>query len=731
VLLRAAACLLAAAATTLGTVALPGADGTARAAAAAPVRTPLQVSLDSLAPAAIPRAGRVTLTGQVTNRSRDTWTDLRAYLFTSASPMTTEGEVDDALDTEEDADVGNRLAREGQYDVLGDLAPGETRSYRVSVPRDELEVVGSPGVYWIGVHVLGAPDGEGRDNVADGRVRTFIPLVPRATPSTRLSLVVPVKAEVRRGTAGRLLGLRAWQRSLSSDGRLGRLLDLSGRAVQPVTWVLDPAVLDAARSVAADNPTLGTGPGSEASPSGSPSSTPSAGEEPDSDPADEEPSPEAAAARAWLDELRRQAPSHTVLTVPYGDLDVAATLRTARTRSLYRLGAALSAETVTGHGLENVSPVVDPVSGRLPGAALRRIDPATPVLLAGAALPDADTPVVTRSGRAPVVLVDASAGSGGPAPGAPYAALAVRQRLLAAVALHAMSDAAGQPLVVSTPAYWNPGPSWTLSDFFAGLEQPWLRMVDLPTVVAAGGPSASGAADQAPRRPAYRRSDRRAELPVANLLGTQRLIRAGRTFGELLSANDTVEGVLSRTGMLASSQAVRDETDAALDRVDDTTAYVQSQMQQVRVEGPEFVMMSGEGPVQVTLVNGLDEPVRVGIEARTRSGGLEIDRVEPVTLGPGQRTAIRLRVRSSDIGVHAVTLVPTDTEGNPLGSLTQFSVRTSRVSTVIWVIMAAGGTLLFVAIGVRLVRRVRRRKATHGPRLPRDSSGLPGQELNA
>jgi hypothetical protein len=62
------------------------------------------------------------------------------------------------------------------------------------------------------------------------------------------------------------------------------------------------------------------------------------------------------------------------------------------------------------------------------------------------------------------------------------------------------------------------------------------------------------------------------------------------------------------------------------------------------------------------------------------------------------------------------------------------------VSTVIWVIMAAGGVLLFVAIVVRLYRRIRRRKATHGPRLPRDpdanhtqepgdATPRPGQEL--
>ena len=47
-----------------------------------------------------------------------------------------------------------------------------------------------------------------------------------------------------------------------------------------------------------------------------------------------EPSPEAVSARAWLDEVRRQAPTHTVAAVPYGDLDVAAALGT-RLRGLY------------------------------------------------------------------------------------------------------------------------------------------------------------------------------------------------------------------------------------------------------------------------------------------------------------------------------------------------------------------------------------------------------------
>ena len=65
--------------------------------------------------------------------------------------------------------------------------------------------------------------------------------------------------------------------------------------------------------------------------------------------------------------------------------------------------------------------------------------------------------------------------------------------------------------------------------------------------------------------------------------------------------------------------------------------------------------------------------MRVGIAAQTRSSGLKIAARRPVTLGPGRRTAIRLEATSHDIGVHAVTLVATDSEGTPLGSLTQVS----------------------------------------------------------
>ncbi len=742
---RLLACLLAAVAVTVGTTAVSPAPSTADEPTG--TRTPLRVSVDTLTPAVVPESGPVTLTGQITNRSKQTWTDLKAYLFTSVEPLRSRTELSQAAATSEDAPVGSRITSDGLYDEVGDLAPGATTSYRVSVPSRSLGIGDQPGVYWIGVHVLGAPEGGVRDTIADGRARTFIPMLPRRTTPTRLALVVPVRNEVRRGTAGRLLDFGAWQRSLSSDGRLDRLLNLSGRAAQPITWVVDPAVLDAARSVAQDNPKVDPGPdtaaGDRSGASGTPSPSPSSGTSGSPEPSDgassgatsgdgevgaaEAPSPQAVAARAWLDEFRRQAPTHTVTALPYGDLDVASVLD-SRLRDLYQQATDLSTETMSGLGIESGTSVVAPVSGSLPGAALGRVDAGTPVLLRDQAYPDAAAPVVTRAGRAPVVLTDTAAGSGGPRPNARYSALALRQRVLSDAALHALSPEHDQPLVVSTPPFWDPGSAWNDADFFAGLDQPWLRMVDLPSVVSGADPGA--AAD--PQGPVYPRADRRAQVPLANLLATQRLTRTGATYGSLLPANDTVEHVLSRMAVLGSSQNVRGEADAALSRVNSTTEFLRSQMQAVRIEGPRFVMMSSEqGPIPVTLINGLDQPVRVGVEVQTRSSGLKVSRVEPRTLGPGKRTAIRLQARSDDIGVHAVTLVATDADGNPIGSLTQFSVRTSRVSTVIWVIMAIGGILLFLAIAIRLFRRIRRRKSTHGPRLPRDSTTLPGQELNA
>ena len=750
---RLLACLATAVAACGGALVATPAPATAAATAAATASdesgtSPLRVTIETLAPATIPAHGSVRLTGRIVNESDQTWSALNAYLLTSASPIRTREELARAAASAANAPVGSRQAKPGLYDQVGDLAPGQSVRYRLSVSRKDLGISGEPGVYWVGVHVLGASDA-GRDSLADGRARTFMPLLPaRGTPEagrdrTRLALVVPLKEPVQRGAAGRLADEARWAATLAPEGRLDRLLRLSADSTVPMTWAVDPAVLDAARSVADGNPGLETsargrrssGPSSGPSPAPSSRSSPSPSASAGSSGQGEAGSPgetssAARAARRWLAEFRRQAGGRSVAALPYGDLDVASALaadRSAAVRAVYPRAARLSRSTLAAYGVADPSPLVDPASGYLPASALSRVKAPATVLLTETAFPGATEPVVSRPGQAPVVLTDQTAGSGGPAPNSPYAALEMRQRILSESALHAMSAQRDTPLVVSTPSYWNPGTAWSTSRFFAGLDQRWLQMVDLSSVVAT---SSSGPDDGA--APVYPEADRVARVPVANLQATNRLTRTGEVYGRLLTADSTVEGVLARTALLASSTSVRGHASAALNQAVATDGLLRAQMSTVRVEDLGFVMMSGEsGPIQITVVNGLQHTVRVGLRVSTPGSDLRIDPVNPVTLGPGQRTSIRLKAHSSDIGVHAVRIRTTDVAGASLGGETRFSVRTSNVSTVIWVIMAAGGALLLLAIVIRLIRRVRRRKSTHGPLLPPDPVQRPGHQVGA
>jgi hypothetical protein len=682
--------------------------------------SPLKVTISTLSPSTIPSSGPVTITGTITNRSKSDWTGLQVYMMTSGEPMTTSDELAAADATDPTAEVGSRLFSNGLYTTVKDLAPGQSTPYQLSVPRRDLGISGQPGVYWVGVHVLGANQ-DGRDGIADGRARTFMPLMTATSPQTSMSLVMPVEGRVVRAPDGSLADNRSWERSLAPDGRLDRLLGLSGTATQPFTWVVDPAVVDAATSVANGNKPLDTSatdggsappPSPSPSPSGSASPSPSAGVT--AIPQPKHPSTDQQDAVTWLKELQQQGSTHAVMAVPYGNLDVSAVL-TSHFRHLFHDAVDLSSRTMAGAGIGSSS-LVAPPSGYIAPRALRRIGPSEPVMLSDAAYPDASAPVLQASraaGSGPsVVLNDTAASSGGPAPGPAFSALAVRQRLLSEAALHALSPDRNQPLVVSTPQYWNPGGSWQDSGFFAGLQVPWLTMIDLPGLLAASpGASTNGAA------PEYPSEQRGAEVPHGNLLASHRLNRTGSVFAGLLARNSTVDEDLGKAAMLASSADVHSHPRSARVRAQDTNQLVEREMRKVRIEGPSFVTMSSEsGTFAVTIINGLDESVRVGIRTRTDSKKMVIPSADPVTLGPGQRASVRMKATTGDIGVHSVTLVPVNADGKALGNVTRFNVRSSQVGLVIWVIMGVGGAVLLVMIVMRIVRRVsRRRKASAEP----------------
>ena len=226
----------------------------AKRAQRAETDAPLKVTIDQLTPSTIPARGVIRISGTVTNTDTVPWSTINVRPFISAEPMTTPAELEKAAATPADEVVGERINDEQHKGFIEELAPGEFKTYSFKVPRRLLDA-DAPGVYWFGVHALGeGPDG--RDETADGRARTFLPLVPEAREGQEpTAVVIPLRRQLVYADDGSVDDLAGWTKTLSPGGRLRSLVDFGASSGDlSVTWVVDPALVDAVRRLAAGNP---------------------------------------------------------------------------------------------------------------------------------------------------------------------------------------------------------------------------------------------------------------------------------------------------------------------------------------------------------------------------------------------------------------------------------------------------------------------------------------------
>ncbi|ROR92907.1 hypothetical protein EDD33_3808 [Nocardioides aurantiacus] len=683
-------------------VALGGATDPA-VAVEEPAATPLTVRLDSMSPAVLPRRGSITLEGSVSNDSEEDWDDVNVTPFSSTTPLTTREDLALAAQTPEQTTVGERL---DVFDAVGDLGPGESADFAVRVPVGELPISGDPGAYWIGVHALGT-DAAGRDAVADGRARTFVPLLtPRQarSASVPVSLVLPLRQAARRAADGSLDDPQQWVDLSAEEGRLTRLADLAATAGdRPLTWLADPAVLDALSDLGRGNPPVSLETRSEGSDEGSEEDDPEESPAPSggSDAAGVPDGAAAERARALVQRLRDELDSRDLLTLPYADPDAAALAR--RRPPLLARAATLSERRTAARDLVGRA-VVAPPGGFFDPELVEALPEDEDLLLSDQG-ELALSPASTLDGRR-LTLADARTSAGGPAPVSGTDPLALRQRVLAEAATQVVAGDEVRPIVVTLPQRWDPGAAWREADLFDGLDTGWVRFAALPS----GGTAYDG---QLP----YPRSQRAAEIGTDNLRAAVELAAAGRTLSDLLTGEDDVSDDLLGASLQAVSYSARRLPRLNVERTDALAAAARGELARVRVTGNDLVSLSsGSGDVTVTVVNDLEQPVTVGLRVET-DAEVEIDTGEAVQLGPGQRSTARLPVRSSD-GVHEVTMQPVTSDGAAVGEPFTFSLRTSEVGRVIWVVIAAGGVLLAVMIARRVVLRLRSRHRRERPTDP-------------
>ncbi len=685
-------------------VAATAATGFAVPAVAAPAAAnddPLRVTIDRLTPGEIPERGPVRMQGTVTNVSEERWRAVNVHAFVGYGPMTTSVELAQAREVPAQAEVGTRILLPGTFDSIGSLEPGETATYEVELKRSQIPAE-EPGVYWFGAHALGNTT-EVRDDIADGRARTFLPLLPPETrASVDTSLVIPLRREIQHTRTGRLTGEADWADDLGAGGSLRELVDLGTAARnRPVTWLIDPALPDAVQALVDGNRPRSLADSSESGdPDDAPSPDTSGGPSASSSASPQEPprAPGAAAApgEEWLSRLDEALGNGRVLALPYGDVDVSAAhdhgpalLRTARLRA----GDQLDLLDVS------TSPAVAPTTGYLSTEALTALPGGTTTLLTDRMLPPGtpDQPMDVQGQR--VLFASTAVAEGGPGPDDPLGTVAVRQRILAEAAVR-LVDEARTPLVVVLPQTWTPDRPQA---FWRGLGVPWLSLTD-PTTVVSDDEIAADELDYPPEQ-------RAAELPAANFTTAQELVEAGQVLANVLTNNDEIDQQVTDEVLASLSYGSRRNAEEVRERAEQSLRWLERRSRAVRVDAPPGVTLSSAaGRFAATLTNRLDHPVTISLKAVT-DASLSVDTPATIDLPPRGSQSVLLDARAGTPGVHYVRLVVTDDTGSPLGSSATLPVRSAQVSQVIWLILGVGVGLLFLAIAVRLVRRIRSERA--------------------
>ena len=67
--------------------------GAAAAPAAAADDAPLSLTIDTLTPSSIPKSGKVTVSGSVTNNSDEVWTAVNVHAFIAPDPILTSSDL--------------------------------------------------------------------------------------------------------------------------------------------------------------------------------------------------------------------------------------------------------------------------------------------------------------------------------------------------------------------------------------------------------------------------------------------------------------------------------------------------------------------------------------------------------------------------------------------------------------------------------------------------------------
>lgn len=653
-------------------------------------QTGLTVTIDNIAPGSITPGEPLRLSGSVANTGKIFWKDAQVYLAMDDEPATTQGGLQGFAATEDG--FGARVTEIGLFDEIGAVPPDRRKAYELSVPFGDLPISQAPGVYHVAVHVV-AGNREGRDLDSDARADMLMPLIPRDSSGlrpTRVVTLVPVTAAVLRHSNGNFVDDRLAQH-IAFGGRLRNLLDFAADApTGSLQLVVDPALRDAVADMSE-----GYHVQSLRDQANDVAGQPGGGSRD---------------AAVWLEDLDAATERHHVLLMPWGNPHASA-LAGSDMGGLVDAAVLASTTYAADQGLSTVVAGWQTDGGSTrrglsasasAGVSLQIVAQRTLVDLQP--VDDSDyfpTVATITTQRGSVSALVSTTRLAGERLGHSTSALEFRQLILAETTVRsftAESDA-GSAAVLALPFRWDPGPAASTSNLAMAYDFPLL------TSQAALQETETTAQPYAGR---VHLSGGQPGMPQAVLVAAARLRDNGRTLVGLLTESRAATTELNRQLGLAGSSFWQWRSRRAELVIRRKVREAAEQISRVTVTGPTFVALSSEsGRFPLTITNDLDVSVTVEIVVTPQNPALKIEPIDEMELDPGQRRDIDVLSRADGSGLTPVRVRLSTVEGRRFGAPWDFNVRATQIGVAIWTVMGVGVAVLFVASGLRIVRRIR------------------------
>ncbi|WP_431035167.1 DUF6049 family protein [Streptomyces sp. P6-2-1] len=704
----------------------------------------VDIQLTGLTPEAPEAGDTVTVTGTLTNRSKQTITEAHValrvgQLLSSRSAI----DIADGRSGYTPGLDGNEIA--DKYDHKVDkLKPKQEESFTLSVPVKDLQL-GADGVYQIGVSFDGRTSSVPWQEQVLGIKRTYLPWQPEPTArQSRTTALWPLisTAHIGARTVGggddnqnNVFENDDLAKEILPGGRLDRMVSL-GKSLD-VTWVIDPDLINTVSDMANGYRLAGK------------DGKTVAGAKKNRD-----------AAANWLNALGKALKGRPVVALPYGDPDLASIAHNgakipttlARLKTATDVGRLTLSIPDTDFDLKLSTDYAWPVDGAIDRSIVDVATSAgaTKVITRSDSLSEPDSLLYTPSAARPIgggttaIVSDTrlSTAFDGSMKSPQSATLAVQRFLAQSLALTRQDEQKQRTVVIAPQRTPTTDQAEAMATALRALQGGrWSLSQELDkTADAKADPQAN---TRVPPRSAYPKSLRKQELPTAaftSLLTTQKALDS---FQEILQRPDRVITPFGLAMDRAVATSWRGRAGEAATYRTDVRSYLDSLVRQVRLIPKTDAKLSGHSAtIPVTVQNNLlqdAEHLKVRLTS-TKPTRLKIGEgpweERTIKIGAGHSQTVKFDTTINANGPVLVKAQLVTDDNRPYGQPVEFSVDATEVTSTVMLIIA-GGVLLLVLAGLRMYTQRKRRareggagggESAPGPQGPGDGGPAPAGE---